>query len=151
MPEADTIFRVNYQPYQLIKKTDTWHASGSVNAVKKVDLKISSRKMKMLGTIVLMVLAAKVAGLAARLCERRGSDIGINRGGGRRCWDLVNAGDVVRASPPPMRCLGATGGPLGGEIGFRWQMANSMFGIPVNGKCANPRTPTLISFCRASG
>ncbi|MCC8957966.1 porin family protein [Bradyrhizobium sp. Pear77] len=85
-----------------------------------------------------MVLAAAVAGLAARLCERSGSDIGIDSGGGRRCWDLVNAGDVIRASPPAMRCLGAIGGPLGGEIGFRWQIANSVFGIAVNGNCANP-------------
>ncbi|MGY4230417.1 outer membrane immunogenic protein [Bradyrhizobium sp. USDA 4503] len=95
-------------------------------------------KRLLLGTIVIILLVAAVADLAARLCQRSGSDIGINRGGGRRCWEYVNAGDVVRAQPPALTYPGATGGPLGGEIGFRWQIANSVFGIAVKGNCANP-------------
>ncbi|WP_156436318.1 outer membrane protein [Bradyrhizobium pachyrhizi] len=111
-----------------------------MDTVKKVEFGTWSRRMKklLLGTIVIIVLAAAVAGLTGRLCERSGSDVDINRGDGLRCWEFVNAGDVVRASSSAMRCPGATGGPLGGEIGFRWQIANSVFGIAVNGSCANP-------------
>ncbi|SDE68703.1 outer membrane immunogenic protein [Bradyrhizobium brasilense] len=112
----------------------------SVNTVKKVEFRTWSIRMRrlLLGTIVIILLAAAVAGLTRRLCERSGSDIDINRGDGRRCWEFVNVGDVVRASSFAMKCPGATGGPLGGEIGFRWQIANSVFGIAVNGSCANP-------------
>ncbi|WP_245322909.1 outer membrane protein [Bradyrhizobium valentinum] len=102
---------------------------------------IGSRRMKriLLGTVALVVLAASAADLAARLSERSGSYIGINSGGGpaRRCWHLVNAGVVVRAPPLAIRGHSATGGPLGGEIRFRWQIANSVFGIRANGNCAD--------------
>ncbi|MCC8970083.1 hypothetical protein [Bradyrhizobium brasilense] len=96
-------------------------------------------KRLLLGTIAIVLLVAAVAGLAARLCERSGSDVGLNRGDGCRCWEFVNAGDVVRAPPPALTCPGATGSPLGGEIGFRWQIANSVFGIAMNGNCASPK------------
>ncbi|MGY4403563.1 outer membrane protein [Bradyrhizobium sp. USDA 3315] len=94
-------------------------------------------KRLLLGTIVIMLLAAAVAGLGARLCEQNGSDIGINGSSGRRCWEFVNAGDVVRAPPSAPRCPGATRWTLGGEIGFRWQIAHLVFGIAANGNCAN--------------
>ncbi|TFV30275.1 MULTISPECIES: hypothetical protein [Bradyrhizobium] len=40
---------------------------------------------------------------------------------------------MVRAPPPALRCPGATTEPPGGEIDFRWQIANSVFGIAANG------------------
>ncbi|MFG3594380.1 hypothetical protein [Bradyrhizobium sp. RDI18] len=101
----------------------------------------------LLGTVALVVLAASAADLAARLSERSGSYIGINSGGGpaRRCWHLVNAGVVVRAPPLAIRGHSATGGPLGGEIRFRWQIANSVFGIGRTATALISRTPTLTS------
>ncbi|WP_050420754.1 hypothetical protein [Bradyrhizobium tropiciagri] len=75
-------------------------------------------KLLLLGTIVVILLVAAVGGLAVWLRERSGSDIGRNRGDGRRCWEFVDAGDVVRAPLPALTCPGATGSPLGGEIGF---------------------------------
>ncbi|MGY3443204.1 outer membrane immunogenic protein [Bradyrhizobium sp. USDA 4473] len=95
-------------------------------------------KRRLLGITVIILLAAAVAGLTVRLCKRSGSDIDIDRGSGRRRWEFVNAGDAVRTSPPAMRCPGGTRRSLGGQIGFRWQIANSVFGIAVNGTCANP-------------
>ncbi|WP_157113718.1 hypothetical protein [Bradyrhizobium embrapense] len=95
-------------------------------------------KLLLLGTIGVILLVAAVGGLAVRLRERSGSDIGLNRGDGRRCWEFVDAGNVVRAPPPALTCPGATGSPLGGEIGFRWQIAKSVPGIAMNGNCASP-------------
>ncbi|XSC42399.1 outer membrane protein [Bradyrhizobium sp. RDT10] len=92
-------------------------------------------KRILLGTVALVVLAASAADLAARLSERSGSYIGINSGGGpaRRCWHLVNAGVVVRAPPLAIRGHSATGGPLGGEIRFRWLGVRHR----ANGNCAD--------------
>jgi outer membrane immunogenic protein len=106
-------------------------------------------KRLLLGTIVVILLVAAVASLAVRLRERSGSDIGLNRGDGRRCWEFVNAADVVRAPFPALTYPGPTGSPVGGEIGFRWQIANSVFGIAMNGTAPVPRALTLNPFCRA--
>ena len=50
-----------------------------------------------------------------------GFNIGINGGGGsaRNCWDLV--GDVFGDLPGAEGCHNATGGTIGGQLGYRWQ------------------------------
>ncbi|MBV9533245.1 MAG: porin family protein [Bradyrhizobium sp.] len=63
--------------------------------------------------------------------------IGINGGGGssHKCWDLV--ADVFGSGPGFEGCHDATGGTLGGQIGYRWQSANWVFGVEGQGNWAD--------------
>ena len=63
--------------------------------------------------------------------------IGVNGGGGsaHHCWDLVT--DAFGDSPTPEGCHDATGGTVGGQIGYRWQSANWVFGVEGQGNWAN--------------
>jgi outer membrane immunogenic protein len=63
--------------------------------------------------------------------------IGANGGGGtlNTCWDLI-----VPAAPGgviPQGCHDSTGGTAGGQIGYRWQMANWVFGVEGQGNWAD--------------
>ena len=64
--------------------------------------------------------------------------IGINGGGGfsHKCWDLtVDPGGPIG----PEGCHDASGGTLGGQIGYRWQMASWVFGLEAQGNWADLR------------
>jgi outer membrane immunogenic protein len=72
------------------------------------------------------------------LYDWSGFYIGINGGGGfsHKCWDLdVNPGGRVG----PEGCHDATGGTVGGQIGYRWQMTNWVFGLEAQGNWADFR------------
>lgn len=59
--------------------------------------------------------------------------IGINGGGGfsHNCWDLFDGGLEG--------CNDASGGTLGGQVGYRWQMTNWVFGLEAQGNWADFR------------
>src|SRR6201987_2780438 len=59
--------------------------------------------------------------------------IGADGGGGssRKCW---TDGGLVSIS---LGCHDATGGLAGGQIGYRWQMTNWVFGVEAQGDWAN--------------
>jgi len=63
--------------------------------------------------------------------------IGLNGGGGsaQKCWDLV--ADTFGDFPGSEGCHDATGGTIGGQIGYRWQVANWVFGVEGQGNWAN--------------
>ncbi|SDJ84738.1 outer membrane immunogenic protein [Bradyrhizobium sp. Rc2d] len=65
--------------------------------------------------------------------------LGLNGGGGsaHKCLDVINAGGVVVAPPLAMGCHDATGGTAGGQIGYRWQTANWVFGVEAQGNWAD--------------
>jgi outer membrane immunogenic protein len=103
------------------------------------------------GSIVLGAAApASAADLPARVATKApiavpspvydwsGFYIGLNGGGGsaHSCWDLLNVGGV---SGPPERegCHNATGGTVGGQIGYRWQATNWVFGVEAQGNWAD--------------
>jgi outer membrane immunogenic protein len=67
--------------------------------------------------------------------------IGLNGGGGsaRSCWDLVNVRGAPIDSPETDGCHNATGGTVGGQIGYRWQAANWVFGVEGQGNWADFR------------
>ncbi|MGY8677602.1 outer membrane beta-barrel protein [Bradyrhizobium sp. UFLA05-153] len=110
-------------------------------------------KKILLGTFALVALAApaSAADLAARpytkapppvvapIYDWSGFYIGINGGGGsaHKCWDLINMGGVVVVPPASMGCHNATGGTVGGQIGYRWQMASWVFGVEAQGNWAD--------------
>lgn len=68
--------------------------------------------------------------------------IGINGGGGssRKCWDFVDATGVVTGVPGALAaegCHNAVGGTVGGQIGYRWQTTNWVFGFEGQGNWAD--------------
>jgi outer membrane immunogenic protein len=66
-----------------------------------------------------------------------GFNIGINGGGGsaRNCWDLV--ADVFGDLPGAEGCHNATGGTVGGQLGYRWQTGSWVWGIEGQGNWAD--------------
>jgi len=64
--------------------------------------------------------------------------IGLNGGGGsaHNCWTLI---EEAEREDLPMHegCNNATGGTFGGQIGYRWQAANWVFGLEGQGNWAD--------------
>ena len=62
--------------------------------------------------------------------------IGANGGWGssHSCWDFVTVGAVIRDG-----CRDATGGLIGGQIGYRWQAGQWVFGLEGQGDWADLR------------
>jgi len=108
-------------------------------------------KKILLGTVALAALGmaaapASAADLAARpytkapplmvqpIYDWSGFYIGINGGGGtsHKCWDLMT-GTLATAEG----CHDATGGTVGGQIGYRWQSSSWVFGIEGQGNWAD--------------
>jgi len=105
-------------------------------------------KRILLGTVAAAALGmaaapASAADLAARpytkapppmvqaMYDWSGFYIGINGGGGssHKCWDLINT--------TPEGCHDATGGTVGGQIGYRWQSSSWVFGVEGQGNWAD--------------
>src|SRR6478736_6346716 len=61
--------------------------------------------------------------------------IGGNGGWGqsRNCWDFVDAAGVAFASG----CRERSGGLVGGQIGYRWQASQWVFGLEAQGDWAD--------------
>ncbi|WGD56483.1 outer membrane beta-barrel protein [Bradyrhizobium sp. CB1650] len=71
----------------------------------------------------------------ATIYDWSGFYIGINGGGGssHKCWDFVDVGGTLFGEG----CHNATGGTVGGQIGYRWQSTNWVFGIEGQGNWAD--------------
>ena len=73
--------------------------------------------------------------MIAAVYDWSGFYIGANGGWGssRNCWDFV--------SPPAVRspegCHDATGGTVGGQVGYRWQAGTFVFGLEAQGNWAD--------------
>jgi outer membrane immunogenic protein len=126
---------------------------GAVATEQKRGMETIKMKKLWLAAVGLLALSmaapASAADLAARpytkappapvaaIYDWTGFYIGINGGGGsaRKCWDLVadSAGDF----PGREGCHDATGGTIGGQIGYRWQTANWVFGVEGQGNWAD--------------
>src|SRR6516162_2005555 len=64
--------------------------------------------------------------------------IGVNGGGAssRECYTITSvAGAAV--VPNSEGCHDATGGLVGGQVGYRWQMTNWVFGLEAQGDWAD--------------
>src|SRR5689334_1796628 len=97
-------------------------------------------------TILLSAGAASAADLAARPYTKApppmiavynwtGFYIGANGGWGssRNCWDVITPAGPLAAEG----CHDATGGTVGGQIGYRWQASNWVFGVEAQGNWAD--------------
>jgi outer membrane immunogenic protein len=110
-------------------------------------------KKFVLGAIGLMALAApaSAADLAARpytkapppmvaaIYDWSGFYLGINGGWGssHKCWDNNNNLGILTAPAFREGCHDASGGMVGGQIGYRWQAASWVFGIEGQGDWAD--------------
>ena len=108
-------------------------------------------KKFLLGTVGLVALGmaapASAADMAARpytkapamiaaVYDWSGFYVGVNGGWGssRKCWDFVTpAGTFVAAEG----CHDATGGTVGGQVGYRWQASQWVFGLEAQGNWAD--------------
>jgi outer membrane immunogenic protein len=65
--------------------------------------------------------------------------IGLNAGGAssHNCWDLNNVAGVAVVPSVTEGCHDATGGLVGGQIGYRWQASNWVFGVEAQGDWAD--------------
>jgi len=65
--------------------------------------------------------------------------IGLNAGGAssRNCWNVTNSLGIVLPVAPSEGCHDATGALAGGQIGYRWQFTNWVFGLEAQGDWAN--------------
>jgi outer membrane immunogenic protein len=74
--------------------------------------------------------------MVAAIYDWSGFYVGINGGGGssHKCWDFVSPGVGTLVAEG---CHNATGGTIGGQIGYRWQSANWVFGLEGQGNWAD--------------
>ncbi len=76
----------------------------------------------------------KAPPMVASIYNWSGFYIGINGGGGssHNCWDFVSPAVTVAEG-----CHDSTGGTVGGQIGYRWQSTNWVFGLEAQGNWAD--------------
>ena len=76
------------------------------------------------------------APVIAAMYDWSGFYIGINGGGGtsHKCWDNYTLGGVFVAGEG---CHDATGGTIGGQLGYRWQSGAWVFGAEGQGNWAD--------------
>jgi len=74
--------------------------------------------------------------MMAAMYDWSGFYIGANGGWGssHKCWDAFDAAGVFLGSEG---CHDATGGTVGGQIGYRWQTAGWVFGVEGQGNWAD--------------
>jgi outer membrane immunogenic protein len=123
-------------------------------------------KKFLLGTVGLIVLGlatpASAADLPARtytkapvmmpaLYDWSGFYLGINGGGGssRNCWDVTAIATIVLSPAEREGCHDATGGVVGGHIGYRWQSNAWVFGVEAQGDWADLRGQSLSALVPA--
>jgi outer membrane immunogenic protein len=124
---------------------------GRIKMIKKTLLAV-------IGMAALGVAPALAADLAARpytkappvvapFYDWSGFYIGINGGGGssRKCWDITNVAGIAVVPSVREGCHDATGGLVGGQIGYRWQASNWVFGVEAQGDWANLRGSNVSS------
>ncbi|HXW26290.1 MAG TPA: outer membrane beta-barrel protein [Xanthobacteraceae bacterium] len=83
-------------------------------------------------------LPAKAPPMVAPLYDWTGGYIGVDGGGAssHECWTLTSVNGVP-VLPSLEGCHNATGGMAGGQLGYRWQTANWVFGVEAQGDWAN--------------
>jgi outer membrane immunogenic protein len=114
-------------------------------------------KKFLLGTVGLVALGMSAPASAADMAVKAapppvvapiynwgGFYIGGNGGWGetRNCWGLVPVGGAVI----PNGCLSASGGVIGGQLGYRWQSGGWVFGLEGQGDWANLSTSRISIF-----
>src|SRR3954467_5504393 len=105
-------------------------------------------KKSLLGTVGLVAMAGSAVAadlpahtykapppMVAAIYDWTGFYIGANGGWGssRDCWGVVPVGGTVL----PDGCLSASGGVIGGQLGYRWQSGQFVWGLEGQGDWAD--------------
>ena len=71
--------------------------------------------------------------------------LGLNGGGAwsHNCWQIKSVFGTPIAPPVDEGCSNASGGIVGGQLGYRWQMASWVFGVEAQGDWANLKGSNL--------
>ena len=88
--------------------------------------------------------------MIAAIYDWSGFYIGINGGGGssRDCWSVTNnAGAIIPSTSEG--CHNATGGMVGGQLGYRWQTGAWVFGVEAQGDWADFKGSNISLFAPA--
>jgi outer membrane immunogenic protein len=82
---------------------------------------------------------AKAPAMIAAIYDWSGFYIGVNGGGAssHTCWTNTNNLGVPTVPAATEGCHDATGGMVGGQIGYRWQSAGWVFGVEGQGDWAS--------------
>jgi outer membrane immunogenic protein len=80
----------------------------------------------------------KAPAMIAAVYDWSGFYLGINGGGAssRECWTITSHNNIAIA-PVSEGCHDATGGLVGGQIGYRWQAGSWVFGVEGQGDWAD--------------
>ena len=83
----------------------------------------------------------KAPPMIAAVYDWSGFYIGINGGWGssHKCWDNTEFVGVATIPAVAEGCHDATGGTVGGQIGYRWQSSAFVFGLEAQGNWADFR------------
>ena len=86
----------------------------------------------------------KAPAMVAAVYDWSGFYIGANGGGGwsRKCWNNTNSTTFGVIAAFGEGCADASGGLAGGQIGYRWQSANWVFGVEGQGDWASLKGST---------
>ena len=82
----------------------------------------------------------KAPAMIAAIYDWSGVYVGINGGGGsaHKCWNLAQSAAFGVFTPLLNEgCHNATGGTVGGQIGYRWQSGAFVFGMEGQGNWSN--------------
>jgi outer membrane immunogenic protein len=82
---------------------------------------------------------SKAPAMIAAIYDWSGFYVGINGGGAssHNCWTHNNTAGVPTVPAATEGCHDATGGIVGGQIGYRWQSAGWVFGVEGQGDWAS--------------
>src|ERR1700730_10058472 len=86
--------------------------------------------------------------MVAAIYDWSGFYIGANGGWGwgHKCWDITNFPGATVVPTFREGCHDATGGVVGGQIGYRWQSAGWVFGLEAQGDWADLRGSNVSLF-----
>jgi outer membrane immunogenic protein len=81
----------------------------------------------------------KAPAMIAAIYDWSGFYIGANAGGGsaNKCWTNTSSFGAPTVPNAPEGCHDATGGLVGGQIGYRWQTGTWVFGLEAQGDWAD--------------
>jgi outer membrane immunogenic protein len=108
--------------------------------MKKIAFATVAASMLLTGAASAADLAArpytKAAPMVAPIYNWTGFYVGANGGWGssHKCWDFTTPAGVFVAAEG---CHDATGGTVGGQIGYRWQASTFVFGLEAQGNWAD--------------
>ena len=82
---------------------------------------------------------AKAAPMIAAIYDWTGFYVGLNGGGGtsRDCWTNTSLGAVPTIPGVSEGCHSPSGAVAGGQVGYRWQASNWVFGVEAQGDWAS--------------